>query len=1184
MRHYGDITQLHGDKLEPVDLIVGGSPCFPAGTLVLTEHGYLPIEDVREGMTVLTHLGRWKTVTATGHTVGKTVVLKGNHYGLECTPNHPIYSANKELSVKDWTPAKDMLKRFWAIPNRANPIPSQAMAVSSEYELSDSGIVPGWVFGMPEEYKTKLILNFIKTYCRQKRNQSAIYRFTTNNKQFAESIRLLAEMCGYSMSIRKSKKDLYIIEIDDEKINDHLKDDLHGWYRVRSVTPTNEIKTVYNLTVEDDNSYIADGIVVHNCQDLSSAGKRAGLAGERSGLFMEMIRLIKEMRNATNNEQPRYALWENVCFDADTLITCEDGYKRIADVRIGDKVKTQSGRYLPVEKTYKNKNCEVLRLRVSGGEDLLVTPNHPFLAREKKYINNDKKFGRTISEPKWIPASELTANHLIAYRIDIPKLPENFLTKTEAWTLGRWIADGSVDLSKSNPRIFISSGLKKVNETREKLSELPYDIHENKPHATAINFTFTSREFYSLIAGVGIKAGNKRMPPFVFDLPFSLQKIVLEGYLSGDGYERMRGNNTEISAGTASRELAYGIARLIRNVYRVNANISRRKMKNGNIGGRIIRANYPCYIVSASKTKAGTATSTPGFVDDDIVWQPLKEIRKETKKINVYNLSVLEDNTYAANDIVVHNCGAFSSNDGRDFSAVLTEFARIVEPDTPDVPVPEEGWPKSGILLGSDWSISWRTHDAQYWGKTVRDSRTGDVLEMGTPQRRRRIALIADFRGKSAYEILLESEGLCGDIKTGGETWEGAPTETGGSPDYPIEGVGCDLHHGVITGDVTATLTANTGTSATHMGPTVMCDEATTIYGEQVTPTLVSGYDRRTGNTQDIIPINMMIALRDSKDGDKTGMGVGEPGDPQFTITATHHHAVFCLNDQGGQVMNVSRDVSGTLRAEEHGHQPIIMKSNDYKEDRDPVICIQGNAIDRSETAGCNGKGWTEDVCYTLNTIDRPAVFDSQIYHGCKEFEDGVSQTVNAQYGTGGNNMPFVVETYSMDAYDKWTDNEVGTTLRASGGMYGGGSESIVVSSKGEEEQAASCQKITHNAVRRLTPVECERLQGFPSGWTDIPGATDSKRYKALGNSICLPFWEWLAHRFVKMGNVKTIGSLFDGISGFCLVFKRAGAETRWNSEIESFCQEVCKYHFGDEETGEEGDVEQYLNKGRDNE
>jgi site-specific DNA-cytosine methylase len=106
------------------------------------------------------------------------------------------------------------------------------------------------------------------------------------------------------------------------------------------------------------------------------------------------------------------------------------------------------------------------------------------------------------------------------------------------------------------------------------------------------------------------------------------------------------------------------------------------------------------------------------------------------------------------------------------------------------------------------------------------------------------------------------------------------------------------------------------------------------------------------------------------------------------------------------------------------------------------------------------------------------------------------------------------------------------------------------------------CQDLSVAGQRK--GLEGERLQGYPDGWTDIPGASDSKRYKALGNSIALPFWEHLAHRFVEIGNVQSIGSLFDGIGGFPLVFHRAGAETKWTSEIEPFCEEVVRIRFGE--------------------
>lgn len=134
-------------------------------------------------------------------------------------------------------------------------------------------------------------------------------------------------------------------------------------------------------------------------------------------------------------------------------------------------------------------------------------------------------------------------------------------------------------------------------------------------------------------------------------------------------------------------------------------------------------------------------------------------------------------------------------------------------------------------------------------------------------------------------------------------------------------------------------------------------------------------------------------------------------------------------------------------------------------------------------------------------------------------------------------------------------------------------------------------EKHMETVVRRLTPKECERLQGFPDGWTDIGEWTDTKgkihkessdsaRYKALGNSIATPFWFWLLRRIsAEYDGPATLGSLFDGIGGFpyCWVRCNGTDSVRWSSEIEEFPIAVVKRHFGDEDEGIVGDVKEYL-------
>lgn len=169
---------------------------------------------------------------------------------------------------------------------------------------------------------------------------------------------------------------------------------------------------------------------------------------------------------------------------------------------------------------------------------------------------------------------------------------------------------------------------------------------------------------------------------------------------------------------------------------------------------------------------------------------------------------------------------------------------------------------------------------------------------------------------------------------------------------------------------------------------------------------------------------------------------------------------------------------------------------------------------------------------------------------------------------TGTTAGPQVAErkTYSEQTFSTYKESDSSATLKAKTGNIGNGGECLVA------------ERVVRWIVRRLTPTECERLQGYPDGWTDIGEWTDTKgkkhkpadtpRYKALGNSIALPQWFWIAQKMRPYLKEKpTLGSLFDGIGGFPLVWQKAYGEgaARWASEIESFCVAVTKRRFGEE-------------------
>lgn len=251
------------------------------------------------------------------------------------------------------------------------------------------------------------------------------------------------------------------------------------------------------------------------------------------------------------------------------------------------------------------------------------------------------------------------------------------------------------------------------------------------------------------------------------------------------------------------------------------------------------------------------------------------------------------------------------------------------------------------------------------------------------------------------------------------------------------------------------------------------------------------------------------------------------------------------------------------------------------------VYCIQGNCIDRADTAGCNGKGWTTDVSYTLNTIDRPAVtqpdkakcLTAKGQLSFREDQDTlvvqrlyenhqqdsrltgpleIAPTVAQKFGTGGNNTPLVMATGQTNAE---ISQGLCPTLNCN-------------------HEAPIISPDTGSFVRRLTPLECERLQGYPDGWTDIgdwidsngklhKGSSDSARYKALGNSIALPPWRWVIKRLCGWyERPATMASLFDGIGGFPLIWEQFNGKGSclWASEIEEFPIAVTKRHFPEEE------------------
>lgn len=496
--------------------------------------------------------------------------------------------------------------------------------------------------------------------------------------------------------------------------------------------------------------------------------------------------------------------------------------------------------------------------------------------------------------------------------------------------------------------------------------------------------------------------------------------------------------------------------------------------------------------------------------------------------------------------------GAFSSNSGKDFHAVLEELARIKEPEV-SIPRPENGkWAKAGFICGNGWSIAWRTFDAQFWG---------------VPQRRRRIALVLDLRGQRAGEILFERTGVSGGSEPSIPTWKGIarnPADGAAGHDRVVGGAGFNGYK-----SVTGSIQYHTETAATleaNMPGNVICLQGNIIDRnvQQNGSGIAESETMFTLNATDRHGVAIPIQEPGKRTGRSTvdssfGIGIAHNGDAMYTLSAASQHGVCCAAftaDQGAKANGIgwSEEQAPTLRTD--GGLSAM-----------PTVLCRAHGQANAETL--------EDCAPTLNcNHEQPIVFESHSQDAGYTQQGNTSPACTAQWGTGGNNMPLVAEK----ALTPW-DNQARRCYSEDGSFPALAAREHA----GQNQQTVLHKTPLRWIVRRLTPTECERLQGFPDGWTDIGEwvdtkgkrhkAADSPRYKALGNSIALPQWWWITCKMAQyLPEHATLGSLFDGIGGFPLVWETLhGKGTAvWASEIEEFPIAVTKRRFPEE--GEKSD------------
>lgn len=543
----------------------------------------------------------------------------------------------------------------------------------------------------------------------------------------------------------------------------------------------------------------------------------------------------------------------------------------------------------------------------------------------------------------------------------------------------------------------------------------------------------------------------------------------------------------------------------------------------------------PCQDLSIAGRRAGLAGERSGLFMEAV--RIIKEMRSSTNGLCP---------TFAIWENVP---GAFSSNNGEDFRAVLEELARVEQPNAV-IPRPPRGgrWSKAGAIAGNGWSLAWRQLDSQYFG---------------VAQRRKRIALILDLGGQRAGEILFERTSLSRHPDPRIPAWKevaGLTTNCSAGNDRVVAEGGRNAAY---------TLKIRSGCAGGGKGALVQTEKTGTLSTLQ-DQTLFQLIREPTycisGNTVD-------------RKTNQNGSGVRENG--SFTVNTVDRHAV---------VYSIQ---------EENPAQPVVLESNQVH----ATVTQTGICPTLPASMGLGG-GYVPMI--TDHPADKPVVFENHAQDARYKEAPTCSPTVVARWGTGGGNtqlvaVPGQVTSYGIgngQAHAYASKEKSGTldtmhdaqavAIEYSGCLnpwdtqarrvYGEDGTFPALPSResaGGNQQAVLAGQRTRWIVRRLTPTECERLQGYPDGWTDIGEWTDTKgkkhkaadspRYKALGNSIALPQWFWIAQKMKSyMGDGAKLGSLFDGIGGFPLVWETTyGIGTaRWASEIEEFPIAVTKKHF----------------------
>lgn len=389
-----------------------------------------------------------------------------------------------------------------------------------------------------------------------------------------------------------------------------------------------------------------------------------------------------DIRTIRADEIPEADCWcfGAPCFVAGTLINTDRGLISIEDIKVGDYVLTHKNRYRKVLKKMRSVKKGISTIKVSGSPETICTNNHRFYVRYRNRIwdSSLKKYIASWTEPEWKSVSEFNGKEYILFPHNTERENPLQLSKQECWIIGRYVADGNLQISKQKQgykRTAFCIGNKKIPEFLQMTEGIKFSKKEKQGCAS---YTTYNKKVFEICSSCGRNAQEKHFPQFVMNLPEDLMECVLDGYMSGDGCI----TNGWYQAITISKQLAYQIEEMVIKIYHNPSIMSfiKRKQHKINFDGKEYETK-DFYHIRFHKDYRKLAR---GYYVDDDLWMKLKHFEFDSQREEiVFNLEVEEDNSYCANMLAAHNCQDFSQAGLRkgmqgDRSSLIREVFRLL--------------------------------------------------------------------------------------------------------------------------------------------------------------------------------------------------------------------------------------------------------------------------------------------------------------------------------------------------------------------------------------------------------------------------------------------------------------------------------------------------------------------------